>query len=69
MDCLKAGSWNIEASIDFYYASGMANNNAPSMDGKALETLFALYKGMRRLPLTSCLLVQDTLSVPLQCIR
>jgi hypothetical protein len=46
MDCLKAGSWNLEASIDFYYASGMATT-APSMDGKALETLFARYKGMQ----------------------
>lgn len=52
MDCLKAGSWNLEASIDFYYASGMANS-AVSMDGKALETLFARYKGMIELLLTS----------------
>ena len=43
MDCLKAGSWSLEASIDYYYAAGLAS--AAPMDGKALEALFARYKG------------------------
>jgi hypothetical protein len=46
-DCLRATGGGIEAAIEYFYASGL-QSAVPSLDMKAIEGLFARYKGAPR---------------------
>lgn len=43
-DSLKASNWTVEAAIEFYFASGLSAAT-PSVDPRAIEQMFASYKG------------------------
>ena len=47
-ECLKVHNWAVEPAIDYFYASGLAATATSSgVDTRAIEQLFARYKGTR----------------------
>lgn len=44
MDCLKVSNWSVEPAINYFYSSGLSAS-VPSLDTRAIDTLFDGYKG------------------------